>query len=104
MPVLRVFTSSDPVLAGLVHSVLEAAGIPCLLRNQYLTGALGELPVNECWPQVWVIDEHDAPRARRLVDETVPRDGAQGAAWTCPGCGEHLEAQFRQCWQCGACH
>ena len=98
----RVYTSSDPVSAGFVRSVLEAAGIPCLLRNQYLTGALGELPVNECWPQVWVLDEGDAPRARRLIDETLPRDGASGEGWTCPDCGERLEPQFRQCWQCGA--
>ena len=98
----RVFTSADPVAAGLVLSVLESAGIRCLLRNQYLTGALGELPVNECWPQVWVLDESDAPRAERLIAEALPRDGAQGEDWCCPACGEQLEAQFRQCWQCGA--
>ena len=98
----RVFTASDPVLSGLVRSVLEAAGIQCLLRNQYLTGALGELPVNECWPQVWVLSDDDAPRALRLIAETLPRDGATGASWTCPECGERLEPQFRQCWQCGA--
>ncbi len=69
----RVYTSSDPVSAGLVLSVLESAGIRCLLRNQYLTGALGELPVNECWPQVWVLDEADAPRARRLIAEALPQ-------------------------------
>ena len=98
----RVYTSSDPVSAGLVLSVLEAAGIRCLLRNQYLTGALGELPVNECWPQVWVLDEADEPRALRLIAEALPRDGAQGEPWTCADCGERLEAQFQQCWQCGA--
>ncbi|MBK8958001.1 MAG: DUF2007 domain-containing protein [Proteobacteria bacterium] len=100
--VQRVYTSSDPVSAGLVLSVLEAAGIPCLLRNQYLTGALGELPVNECWPQVWVLDEDDAPRARRLIADALPQDGASGEAWLCPDCGERLEPQFSQCWQCGA--
>ena len=98
----RVFTSSDPALVGLVLSVLESAGIRCLLRNQYLTGAMGELPVNECWPQVWVMDAADAPRASRLVREVVAQDDQHGAPWTCPGCGEALEGQFRQCWQCGA--
>lgn len=98
----RVFTSSDPVLCGLLRSVLESAGIRCLLRNQYLHGAVGELPANECWPQVWVLDEADAPRAQRLIGETLPREGASGEVWTCPGCGEVLEPQFRQCWQCGA--
>lgn len=98
----RVFTSSNPALAGLVQSVLESAGIPCLLRNHYLAGAMGELPVNECWPQVWVVDEADAPRAARLIREALPQDGGARPPWTCPTCGEVLEAQFRQCWQCGA--
>ena len=98
----RVFCDSDLVLSGLVRSVLETAGIHCLVRNQYLTGALGELPVNECWPQVWVVSDDDAPRALRLIAQTLPRDGAHGECWTCPDCGEQLEAQFGQCWQCGA--
>lgn len=98
----RVYTSSDPVLAGLVLSVLESAGIRCLLRNQYLAGALGELPVNECWPQVWVVDEADAPRAARLIEAALPREAAAGEPWNCPTCAEHLEAQFAQCWRCGA--
>ncbi|MGE0859028.1 MAG: DUF2007 domain-containing protein [Gammaproteobacteria bacterium] len=98
----RVYTSSDPVLAGLVLSVLESAGIRCLLRNQYLAGALGELPVNECWPQVWVVDASDAPRAARLIETALPREAAAGDAWTCLSCDERLEAQFAQCWRCGA--
>jgi Putative prokaryotic signal transducing protein len=100
--VQRVFSTFDPVLSGLIRSVLEAAGIPCLLRNQYLTGALGELPATECWPQVWVLDDDDAPRALRLIGEALPSAAVEGEPWTCPGCGESLEPQFRQCWQCGA--
>ena len=97
----RVFTSTDPVLSGLVHSVLIAAGIPCLLRNQYLTGAMGELPLNECWPQVWVLDEADAAAAQRLIAAAVPTARGPSADWICAQCGETLEGQFRQCWQCG---
>ena len=78
------------------------SGIRCLLRNQYLAGALGELPVNECWPQVWVVDAADAPRAARLIEAALPREAPPGEAWTCPACDERLEAQFAQCWRCGA--
>ena len=98
----RVFTDSNTVLAGLVRSVLEAAGIHCVVRNQYLSGALGDLPVNECWPQVWVLSDDHAPRALRLIAQALPRDGANGECWHCPDCGEQLEPQFGQCWQCGA--
>jgi Putative prokaryotic signal transducing protein len=98
----RVFSDTNTVLAGLVSSVLEAAGIACLVRNQYLSGALGELPASECWPQVWVLSDDDAPRALKLIAQTLHRDEACGDSWACPDCGEQLEPQFAQCWQCGA--
>ena len=98
----RVFTSADPVLTGLLHSLLEQAGIRCLLRNQYLSGAMGELPFNDCWPQLWVLDDADVSAAERLIRDTVPSVTTAQPAWQCPVCSEHLEGQFRQCWHCGA--
>ena len=61
----RVFTDADPVLSGFVDSLLEAAGIQCLIRNHYLGGGVGELPVNECWPEVWVLHDEDESAAGR---------------------------------------
>ncbi len=97
----RVFTDSNTALTGLVCSLLEAAGIPCLVRNQYLTGALGEVPATECWPQVWVFNDDDARRALRVLAQTLHRDETGSEGWICPNCSEQLEAQFVQCWQCG---
>lgn len=98
----RVFTSADPVQAGLLHSVLEQAGIPCLLRNQYLAGALGDLPFNDCWPQLWVLHDADVRAALRLISERVPAVTVVLPGWECSVCREHLEGQFHQCWRCGA--
>jgi hypothetical protein len=96
----RVYTSADAVQCGWLASVLETAGIRCLLRNAYLGGAAGELPVNECWPEIWVLDDADAPRAERLLREAAAPPAAAGP-WRCPACGETLEASFGQCWHCG---
>ncbi|MGR8918349.1 MAG: putative signal transducing protein [Gammaproteobacteria bacterium] len=97
----RVYASADPVECGLMESVLKSAGIECLVRNRYLGGAVGELPVNESWPEIWVVDERDLAAAERLIANVrTPREG--GRDWRCPRCGEHIEAQFDQCWQCGA--
>jgi hypothetical protein len=97
----RVFTSADPVAAGLVESLLESAGIRCLVRNRYLTGAAGELPLNEVWPEVWVLDEADAGPAERLIADNINARASGAPPWTCARCGEVLEAQFGQCWRCG---
>lgn len=96
----RVYTDADPVRAGYVASLVESAGIACTVRNRYLGGGAGELPLNECWPEVWVLDEADAARALRIVHSALePREGE---SWVCGGCGERLEPQFELCWQCGA--
>jgi two-component system, NtrC family, response regulator HydG len=54
--------------------VLITAGIQSELRNQYLAGAMGELPMMETWPQLYVddADEHTALRPWR-GDAAAPK-------------------------------
>ena len=92
----RVFGSYNQQLVHHAKNLLEAAGIRVLIRNQYLSSAMGELPPAECEAQLWVLDDADAPRAEELL-----RPPAPGPEWTCV-CGERLGAQFSQCWRCGA--
>jgi hypothetical protein len=49
---------------------------------------------------VWV-PESQAERAIRLV---VDKQGglSEEGDWTCPRCGEEIEGQFTDCWQCGS--
>ena len=60
-PIMRkLFVHSDRVLVGHIASVLQSRGIDVMVRNDVLGAAAGELPVNETWPEVWVVsdDEH----------------------------------------------
>jgi len=98
----RIHTSPDPILGGWLVSILESAGIACLLRNAYLGGGAGELPLNECWPELWVLDDADESRARRLVDAAVSAPTSSAPPWCCSGCGESNEGSFGSCWHCGA--
>ena len=96
----RVYASADPVECGWLESVLSAAGIECLVRNRFLGGAIGELPINESWPEIWVVDDRDAAAAERLI--TAARTPSEdGVPWRCPACGESIEAAFGACWRCG---
>lgn len=79
---------------------LRAAGIDCEVRNTVLSGALGEIPFLECAPQIWIRNALEEARARELVDEL--RRPVAGEPWICAQCGEALEPQFSQCWNCGA--
>ncbi len=62
-------------------NVLETAGIACELHNRYLNGALGDIPADQCAPELWLVDERDEAMARRLIDAA-----AHGPAPGSPSC------------------
>jgi len=88
------------IAAAHFAGALRAAGIDCEVRNTLLSGALGEIPFLECAPQVWIRNALDEARARELI--TQLRKPVVGDPWICEECGEVLEPQFSQCWNCGA--
>ena len=89
-------------LAELTHfkNVLEQNGIRCVIKNEQLSSALGEVPFLECLPELWVLRDGDLHRAERLLNE-LKRDVPSGASWRCPKCHEENEGQFAVCWNCG---
>ena len=101
-PMRKVYTSDNSAIIGHLRQVLEDHTIPCIVRNDFLLGGAGELPVNETWPEIWVIDDGDFDRARALVDVIVATAHASQPPWHCASCGEQMEGQFTDCWRCGA--
>lgn len=101
-PMNPVFTARHPTEAHLVRGLLEAGGIRAEVRGDQLYSAFGELPV---LPTVWIVDPADGPEAGRLIGDFLRGSAARRYAherWTCAGCGETLEGQFTDCWNCGA--
>jgi Putative prokaryotic signal transducing protein len=97
--VKRVYRAASLLQVAHARNVLITAGIRCEMRNLYLAGAMGDLPMMETWPQLYVEDgdEHYALGAlARAAAEPV------GCGWSCVRCGESLEPQFTHCWRCGA--
>ncbi len=86
-------------MAGHIHSLLEASGIDSYLKNINLTGGIGELPINECWPEVWVINDSDYDAANEIIEATLAQAKID-QNWDCQ-CGESIEGQFAVCWACG---
>lgn len=80
-------------------NLLEHSGIACVIKNRELGGGLGDLPVFDCAPELWV-GAGDASRAEALIRDSV-RPAGHGAPWRCSQCGEDNEAQFAACWRCG---
>ena len=64
----RLTASLDSAQIGVAHSILQAAGIPCELRNDIISQAIPSLPFA---PELWVRDE-DYEEAARLI--AIPPD------------------------------
>jgi hypothetical protein len=95
----RVFRAASLWQVAHARNVLIMAGIESEMRNQYLAGALGDLPMFETWPQLWVEDALESAALRALA---VAAKAPSGEPWICAQCGEQLEPQFTTCWRCGA--
>lgn len=63
----HLLTHHDPVLIGYLQASLENEGVPCHLKNGFLTGAIGELPPTATWPELWLIHDDDYSRADAIV-------------------------------------
>ena len=96
----KVYGSHDSVQIAQLRSLLEASHIACITRNDFLMGAAGELPVMECWPELWVLDNFQHEQALGLVDAFL-HNSSTASSWTCPDCNEPIDAPFSQCWHCG---
>ena len=97
----KVYASDNSVIIGHVLRVLENHAIGCIVRNDFLLGGAGELPINETWPEIWVVDDRDFEHACALVDEVVSTADAPAPPWRCASCGVQMEGQFTDCWRCG---
>ncbi len=96
----KIYSADNLIMAGHVKGLLESNSIECIIKNQNLAGAIGELPPVECWPEVWVVHEEDYSQAMKIVDSVITHDQHLHNEWKCI-CGEIIEGQFSACWQCG---
>jgi hypothetical protein len=102
----QVYMAESPIEAHMVVDLLRAQGIEAVVQGEELFGIRGAVPIS--YPTVWVLDEDDYERGRALaLAYDRGQYQAQGLgeqvqeAWTCPQCGERIEGQFDQCWNCG---
>ncbi len=98
----RIYTSQNHVLVVLLREALTASGVRCFIKNELLAGAAGELPPIECWPELWITDDNQYDWAKAIVKTTLNSANRRSPPWQCALCGQSLEGQFAQCWQCGS--
>jgi hypothetical protein len=97
-----VFEHIDFTMVGHMQTILEAEGIRTDLRNAGSAGLAGEVPYTQVYPELWVMDNTEEPRARAIIREFREKDAGTPPSpdWKCPSCGEVVEGVFTRCWNC----
>ncbi len=94
-----VYSAANISLVSIVKDILEQRGIKCWMRNAALSAGIGELPPIETWPQLCV-EKDDYSEAKHIVEAALAEKDISNM-WKCDSCGEVIEGQFTECWNCG---
>ena len=94
---LRLAQAPNIAIAALWVDALRQAGIDASMQRYYLGAAAGELPPDQCLPEIWLMRDEQEAQARDFLRELLH---APQRRWVC-ACGELVEGGFEQCWNCG---
>jgi hypothetical protein len=94
---LRLARAPNIAIASLWVDMLRQAGFDACLNRYFLGAAAGELPPDQCLPEVWLVDVSQEAAARDTLRQ-LQRPPQR--LWTC-ACGEVVEGGFASCWHCG---
>lgn len=104
---VTIYAARDEMQAEFLVQVLATHEIPAEVVGAALATLVGYLPATYGRPKV-LVDEADVERARPVVEQfelsrrtPAPRRGST-SAWACANCGEIIEPQFTDCWNCQA--
>jgi hypothetical protein len=93
----RLTQAPNIAIAALWVDTLRQAGIEASMQRYFLGAAAGELPPDQCLPEIWVVHDEQEREARILLRDLlhIPQ-----RRWLCV-CGEQVEGGFESCWHCG---
>ncbi len=98
---IKVYTAGSLQDAHILLGLLRADGIDARILNASAYGGVGEIPFDQAYPELWLVDPADLDRARVVFEAfDRPFDGTSDAR--CPACAEDNPASFAVCWHCGA--
>jgi Putative prokaryotic signal transducing protein len=96
---LELLVRTDRISAYVLRDIFAMHGIKTHVLNEYMQGAIGELPVDAAMPQVWLDDGSDRPRATEVLRQFNVQRNRTGSLF-CRACKEENPATFETCWSC----
>ena len=96
----EIFVHPDLTQMAHCRSILEEAGIECVIRNEATHDLMAGLPDPLRQPVLCVKNDADAERARELLRDFESAEKSDAPEWKCPQCGETVPGNFSSCWKC----
>ena len=80
-------------MIGHLKNVLATFNIECILKNygSFLARRVG-LPPIECWPELWVVDDHQHAEAEAILKKTLAPLKSVKKSWHCAGCSRNPDS------------
>jgi Putative prokaryotic signal transducing protein len=96
----KIYVALNLPDAQIILNLLEDSGIPAHLFNTNMQGAVGHIPFNDTYPQVWIVNDGQYARGKNIIREykLTPIDTR---IFRCEKCHEENPANFGTCWNCG---
>lgn len=94
---MRLARAPNIAIAALWVDMLRQAGVQASVQRYFLGAAAGELPPDQCLPEVWLLHDEQEALARAVLEELLHLPQRN---WRC-ACGEDVEGGFESCWRCG---
>jgi hypothetical protein len=95
----RIGQAPNIAIAQLWVDMLRDQGINANMQRYFLNGAAGDLPPDQCLPEIWIQDDAQYAHAKACFQD-IQRTPQH--SWICSQCGEHIEGGFEQCWNCSS--
>jgi hypothetical protein len=98
----KVYTSQDIGIVHYLKNMLEDNDIACVIKDENISivGYSDRFPMIS-WPEIWVMDDSKEHEALEIIEGVVISTDSVNKSWKCTNCGEQVEGQFTECWNCG---
>ncbi|MFT5690875.1 MAG: hypothetical protein ACI92E_000198 [Oceanicoccus sp.] len=100
MPMKLIYTNENRILVSNARNILANAQLDCVIKNEFSSSGVGELPAFDTWLELWIVNDNDFETATKLLDSSFAQDSSP--EWTCASCHEKNSASFEICWNCQA--
>jgi Putative prokaryotic signal transducing protein len=97
----KIYSAANLMEAQLMLDLLGHAGIEARLFNEHAQGGLGDIPFSQAYPEVWIMNDQEFERGKRLVSDYENSPLETGTV-ICSACAEENPRNFELCWHCGA--